>query len=411
MRTLDDISVRTQNGFWYYQVRQIEHLSDAALDRKAFGEDCERRRYFEGIRRSWSSPNARGVVGDMKMLEVVDGWDRGDTGPGPYAEAKINYESAFWKFVSDPNIPLDEYSEHIAKYVQSNDLIRLRREDLRLYDSFLSAYEPALQCGDTPAYRAMLHNLAMIGTLDALSVLIAIFREAMARGSLDQAIAVRDAIRLGISEMLVTGRIPSEVATCVHALVESRALANRWVSVDEWKSSDQKAIKNPSSAERKRAFDRYRRWFIAHATTRNGYGDTPFVIPTDGILWLERNRDALVAARESMDMAIAEKIHHNIYGTGGAQVLKHLAEATRILQELAPRPTDLQACYYDPTPPLSTGTDREHDPRDTREGRLAALLAFSRPRFLRNLQSSEFADMLDRIPTAAPPREPSGPVR
>ena len=411
MRSLDDIAVRTKNGFWYYQVRQIEHLSDAALDRKVFGKDCGRRRYFEGIRRSWSSPKARSVVGGMTVLKVVDGWDRGNNGSGPYAEATKNFKSTFWKFVSDPTVPLDEYIEHVEKYVRSNDLVRLRRQDLRLYESFLSAYEPALQCGDTPAYRAMLHNLAMIGTLDALSVLIAIFREAMARGSLDQAIAIREAIRLGMFEMLVTGRMPPEVATCVMALVESRVLANHWVSVDEWKSSDQKAIKNRSSAERKRAFDRYRLWFIAHATTRNGYGDTPFVIRTDGILWLERNRDALVAARKFMDMAIADQIHDNIYGTGGEQVSKHLAEAARILQELSPRPTDLQACYYDPPPPLSAELDQEHDPRDTREGRLAALLAFSRPHFLRDLQSSEYADMLDRILNAAPPpREPSGPV-
>lgn len=398
MRSLDDIAIRTRNGFWYYQVRQIEHLSDAALDRKAFGDDCGRRRYFEGIRRSWSSPDARPIVGGKTALKVVDAWDQVDTGPRPYASATRNFQSKFWTFVWKPDIPLYEYTRHIENYVHNNDLVRLGRHDLRLYESFLSAYEPALQCGATPAYDEMLHHLTATGTLDSLSVLIALFREAMARGSLDQATAIRMAIRDAMLEMLIAGCIPSEVASTVFALVESRVLANRWLSVDDWKSSDKHAINNPSSTERNRAFDRYRRWFDTHAITRSGYGDTPIAIRTPGIRWAEENLDALVAARGFMDQAISEQLHDNICGGDGSRVTEHLAEAARILQELPPRPLDLQACYYDPHPSRLAESDRDGDPHRRREDRLAAALALPWPGFRDSQQAAQTRKPTEAVP-------------
>lgn len=376
MRLLDDIAIRTRNGFWYYEVRKISRLKDAALDRKAFGGDCERRRHFEGIRRSWSSPDARQTFGGKTLLEVVNAWDASGDGRGPYADATRNFRSPFWKFVQQPNIPLEEYLAHIDKYVLDHGLVRLSHEDRLLYGSFLSGYEPALQYGATPAHSAILHSLAMTCTLDAMSVLIALFRVAMARGSLERAIAIRKAMRLSMLEMSITGHLPSQVAIYVSVLVEARVLANCWVSAADWKASDDYVIKKPSSTERIHAFCRYRLWFITHATIGSRYGDAPIVIPTSGILWAEQNREALVAAQECLDRARAEIIHDNVYSANEAQVSKHLAEVDRILRELPPRPTGLQDSYYDAS--LLEPADRsevEEDPYARREDRIATLMA------------------------------------
>lgn len=315
--------------FWYEEIRAISGLNDAGLDRKCFGEDCGRRRYFEGIRRSWSSPDARPIVDGRTVLQVVDSWDTNGAGPGPYANATRNFRSKLWDFLANPDASPDDYTAHIQDYVSNHGLVRLSWHEVRLYRMLLGTSEPAVQNGAL-SHSAMLQELIKDRTIDALSVLIALFREAMAAFSLDRAVATRSAVRLCMNDMMTASLIPPQVEALFGVLIEARVLNNCWVSDAEWRSRAEGCCRRPSSTERNRDLIRWINWYISHATMHVPiYGEAPIASRTAGISWVEQNRDALVRALWHKGQAETAESRY---------ASDHLAEVTRIFERLPPRP-------------------------------------------------------------------------
>lgn len=300
MRFSDDLAFRLRNWFWYWQVRAISGLADDGLDLKCFGESDNRRRHFERIRASASSPDRVAVVGGLTLLDAVDGWDRPvDGGPGPYAEAKKAFESRFWEFLATRDLEPSEYSAFIQKSAKERGWVRASTGDSALYSTFLGSDEPAIEQGIGTAYSAMLHKLVEDATPDTAAVLVALFREAMHRVDLDQAMAIKLALTTAVIMMCRRARIDGPTAHVIWQLNDDRVLANRWITEAQWREHTQTPVKpNISTRQRIKEFQSWVWWYIARPLSfhTTGYGLFPIVPGSERTAWLEENRSALEAA-------------------------------------------------------------------------------------------------------------------
>jgi len=304
MRISEDLAFRLRNWFWYWQVRAISGLSDDGLDEKCFGESDRRRRQFERIRASASSPNRVAVVGGQTLLDAVNDWDRPDDGgPGPYAVATTAFNSRFWDFLAARHLEPREYSAFIQQIARERGWVRASTDDSGVYFTFLGGDEPAIEQGLGTAYSAMLHKLVEEATPDTTAVLVALFREAMHRVDLEQAMAIKSALTTAVIMMCRRAKIDRPTEHMIWQLNKDRVLANWWITEAHWREYTQTPVKpNISTRQRIKEFQSWVWWYIGRPLSfqKTGYGLFPIVPGSARTDWVEDNRSALDIAYEDI---------------------------------------------------------------------------------------------------------------
>jgi hypothetical protein len=296
MRPTEDLAYRARNWFWYWRVRHISSLSNDQLDLKCFG-DQGRKRHFERLQSSASSPDEVALVAGSTLLDLVDGWERPVDGrPGPYASLKRDFKSRLWEFLAGRDLAPSVYCDHIQEAADARGWMRAGDRDYSLYETFLGDAEPAIESGISTAYSAMLHKLVNEATPDATAVLLALFREAMHRVELEQAIAIRTALNASIAWMGHRHGIPERVTQLLRQLVRDRVLANRWVTEADWRKDTNTPVKRAmGSRARIREFQAWVTWYTRRprAFDATGYGRFPLVPQSARTDWLETHRGFL----------------------------------------------------------------------------------------------------------------------
>jgi len=303
MRPVDDLALRARNWFWYWLVRNTSGLSNTQLDRKCFGEQIARKRYFENIQLTASSPNTVAVLKGKKVLEIVGCWDAVDNQPSPYLPSTQAFSSHLWVFLGKRNLPADTYSEFIQKYIEERGWIRLHARELPLYVTFLGASEPAARPGVSTAYSGMLHKLVSEATPDALAVLIALFREAMLGIFLEQAVALKIALRTATHRMCQQHNMPNDISRLLRRMIDDRVLSNSWLTEEDWRrhTGTQRKAKI-SSRERVRQFRAWVEWYVneSRPLIQTGYGGCPIVPRSPRVDWVAKNKDTLNEAYQQL---------------------------------------------------------------------------------------------------------------
>lgn len=353
MRPVDDLVERVRNWFWYWTVRRQSGLSNDALDMQFLGpgEKGGRRRHFERIGQTASSPAAVAVKDGKTLLKLVD--EAGLT------DAGLLFESKIWEFLSERDAPLQVYSDFIAEYVETKGWHRLHSRDAHLYITFLGEDEPAVQPDVSTAYSAMLHKLVNEATIEALTVLIALFREAMGSMLLTQAIAIQTAIRAAVTWTCMRNEIPDLPKNLLGQLVDDRALGNRWLTEADWRhNANVPRKKRMTTLERKRELHAWVRWYIKESGLigKTPYGHTPIVPRGERIDWLEANRSELVSIKSLISELKQEHwtFEDSMIPEYKAYAESALARANELLAQCA-APDCEPARFYVSPPPLQLG--------------------------------------------------------
>lgn len=353
MRPVDDLVERTRNWLWYWIVRRQTGLSNDALDMQFLGPGANggRRRHFERIGQTASSPRAFPVKGGKTLFKLVN--EAGHT------EAGLLYESKLWEFLSERDAPPQVYSDFIAEYVKAKGWHRLHARDVSLYITLLGENEPAVQPDVSTAYSAMLHKLVNEATFEALAVLVALFREAMGSMLLKQAIAIQTAVKAAATWTCMRNEIPELPKKLLEQLVSDRVLGNRWFTEEDWRHhANVPRKKKMSTRERAKEFHAWVDWYIKESwqAWKTPYGNTPIVPRSERIDWLETNRVELVSIKNHISEL---KQEHWMFGDSVIPEYKAygesaLAKANALLKQCI-APDSKPERFYSTRPPLEIG--------------------------------------------------------
>lgn len=297
MRPTIDLAYRARNWFWYWRVRAISGLSNERLDVKAFGNEG-RRRHFERIQASASAPDEMALVDGVNLLSIVEGWDKPEDGtPGPFAGATEDFHSVLWDFLAKRDQEPAVFSDYIQAFAQKRGWMRVVGADRSLFATFLGCDEPAIEPGISMAYSAMLHQFANEATPDAIAALIALFREAMSRVQLEQAMAIRLALRCGIRTMCADLEIAEDASQLIWQLAMDRILADRWITQRDWRlATGTLDTSGQTSRERVRDFQAWVSWYTQRPADfeQADLGQLPLVPRSARTDWVEANHDRLM---------------------------------------------------------------------------------------------------------------------
>lgn len=359
MRTADDLAYRARNWLWYWRVRQVSGLSNQQLDEKAFG-DVERKRHFERIQHTASSPDRVALLGGRTLLEAVDQWTlpKSDAAQ-PFAEATAAFRSRLWEFLARRDIAPAEYTRFIEDVVAARGWHRAQAQDLGLYREFLGDMEPAIGPPGGTAYSAMLHRLVNDAKPESLAVLIALFREALYGVRLEEALLIKSAVTTAVGWMCHQLRLPESLERLLDRLVDDRILANVWITEADWRAhTGRRAGLAKNSRDRLAEFRAWVEWYVERRRPRfePAYCLSPIVPSAPRVDWLEANRGLLEQAYRDIMRTNGEG-QFRLLGTGQIVDAPWLdrAQFSAQLAKALGRPETASPQFYSDSPPLLMG--------------------------------------------------------
>lgn len=131
----------------------------------------------------------------------------------------------------------------------------------------------------TDGYGSMLQALVEESSLEALSLLAALFREAWGAVRLYHAIAIGNAVIACVLAVSKRYRIPSVQKMLMRRLILDRILGNVWITHDVWMSTTgRKPIAGLSWPKRIAELEEFVHWYIFHPKPNapHGLGLTTF---------------------------------------------------------------------------------------------------------------------------------------
>lgn len=360
MRMAEDLGYRARNWFWYWQVRQTSQLSNQRLDEKVFG-DVGRKRHFERIQHSASSPDRVAVLGGPTLVELVDRWGlEGSDVDRPFATATIAFHSRLWEFLTKRDIAPQEYTDFVQSTVASRGWHRIHGRDFGLYRRFLGEAEPASNLSGGVAFSAMLHRLANDAAPDSLALLVALFREAVYAVRLQEALLIKPAIKAATGWMCRQVNMPETETRLLARLVDDRVLSNVWITESDWRDdAGCRAGSTTSSWERLRQFREWVAWYTRDRpqSSQSGFCASPIVPLSPRIGWLESNREVLEQIHRVMcegDSGHQYRCYDATCGFGETWVDSGNF-VSRVNKELQ-QPTAPSPRFYSSSPPLEIET-------------------------------------------------------
>lgn len=267
-----------------------------------------RLRIFFRIRALGTSPDAtQGYRTTQSVYEMAN-----SDSPKLLAPARRVFESEIWEFLRQPDRPIADYTRVIEAICERRGWYRARREELRIGQTFLGLDEPAFQQGMSPAYHAMLQHLVEAQPdIEALTLLVALFREAYGSFQLDQAMAIRSALRSAAFSYAKACDVPDDISVLLNRLIWDRIIQNQIVNDDVLDESDGNADTGQSSdATPGQKMQRFvKRYVSGQLHDWDAAPGVVAIVPrTDRIDWLLENRTGLRAGAEMV--AQAERAFH-----------------------------------------------------------------------------------------------------
>lgn len=337
-RPKQDLAIRVRNWTWYWMVKSATGLGDDKLDENYANPDdkalVSRLRVFFRIRALGTSPDAtQGYRTRESVYEIAN-----RKSAALLAPAKQVFESEIWDFLQQPDRPAAEYTRFINLVCERRGWYRAPWSDRKLGVLFLGGDEPAFQTGLSPAYRAMLlHLIEAQPDLEALALLAALFREAYGSFQLDQAVAIRSALKTATSLYVGGSELPWEVGKVFEQLIWDRIVGNQIINNDPFNDvlpvvgdgqvAARSTIQSPAQAI-KRFAQRYAAGQFREANP--GPGQVPIVPRSARIDWLQDRKEVLSIGATLMKEAQQTSWNH---GDSEDPPRPHAAEQPEMLLE------------------------------------------------------------------------------
>lgn len=329
-------------------------MSNYELDAKCFGRTgASRKRYFERIEATASAPDRMATANGKEVLDVVDGWSSPIDGrPGAFKPATCDFRSHFWEFLSNQRFPTGVYSNFIDDFAEDRGWIRFSDADGFLYESVLGFTDAVGRHGASTAYSAMLHKLINDRSIDALAVLVALYREAVSNGYLEEAISIKKATVFALKHIHPHGS-PDRPKNLISWLVQDRVFANIWITEEDWRRyTDTPRRGSISSGERAHEFLKLVDWYIdkAYRLRSTHCGAYPIVPSSPRHIWLIENGIKLIGVLGKLG---GEGVRLDLTGKfrdvlSGELISRGREQLERLRSELTPPPAGNDRFYEDP---------------------------------------------------------------
>lgn len=356
MRNPDDLAIRARNWYWYWKVRNISGMSNYQLDAKCFNDTgTSRKRYFERVEATASAPDRMPTVGGKTVLDVVAGWKAiAGNKPGSFASATSAFRSRFWEFLSSRGLQPDVYSSFIQDFADQRGWMRFGDGEGLLYEKLLGFKDASSLVIAPTAYSAMLHKLINDQSIDSLAVLVALYREAIGEGRLDEAIVIKRATICALGHIHVPG-MPTQLVDLISWLVRDRVFSNIWITEMDWRARTRTPRRSDiSSDERAQELLELVHWYVerAHMLRHTGYGQYPIVPKSPRHVWLIENEDMLTVPLAKLSQLGITFAAMDLCDSGSmdAKAKSDRAKIQRVRRTIKSPPPGKDRFYNDPPP-------------------------------------------------------------
>ena len=258
-----DLAYRARNWFWYWRVRQASGLSNERLDVACFG-DSVRRRSFDRIQKTASSPDDVAVVSGSTLVETVSGWSAG-TGESSetYRQLTSAFRSNLWSLLARQPTDLEGYRVHLSSFAGRHGWERIQKQNEAAFLEGPWNSSWLWRKMRSAEFAEMLLDLSTDASPDALAALLALYLEAAEEGDGDHQPTIRSAIFSLLirfeSQLGVNGRTVS----LLRRLIEDRVTDRRWIQhFGQAEMRAPKATSSKNSAARAKNFNDYVDWYV-----------------------------------------------------------------------------------------------------------------------------------------------------
>lgn len=258
-----DLAYRARNWFWYWRVREASGLSNERLDVACFG-DSVRRRSFDRIQKTASSPDDVPVVSGKTLLETVSQWPPGSDEPSEiYKQVISAFRSNLWGLLARQPTDVEGYRVHLSSFAARHGWERIQgpNEAAFLEGPWNSSW--LWRKMRSAEFAEMLLDLGTEASPDALAALLALYLEAAEEGDGDHQPAIRMAITSVLMRFESHLGVDRRTTSLLRRLIEDRVTGRRWIEHfghTEIRSPEATSSKN--SAARARKFNDYVDWYV-----------------------------------------------------------------------------------------------------------------------------------------------------
>ena len=264
-KPITDLSVRMRNWFWYWSLKnRLGDASDSDLDLRFIVElrppHAEPPKYFERMRRAGLGPDEVPLAWrGSKLLEIVDSC-------ADCSGLKAEFESLIWRMIGDRSLPASWYTEQIEELLlargESREPVPYTWHYGLQFDPE-KTFDPEKPLDE--AYLAMLERLKSEASLQSLSLLCALFREAWHALHLHQLIPLANAVLWTTSA--VSRNIPGIYSGLMYRLILDRVLGNVWIEQSDWSDHVGRAPRaGRAFAQRAKELEEFVRWYVFRQT-------------------------------------------------------------------------------------------------------------------------------------------------
>lgn len=264
-KPITDLSVRMRNWFWYWSLRnRLGDASDSDLDLRFIVElrptHAEPPKYFERMRRGgWGPDEVPLAWRGSKLLEIVDSC-------ADCSGLKADFESPIWRMIGDRSLSAHWYTEQIEELLlargESREPIPYTWHYGFLFDPE-KTFDPEEALDES--YLATLERLKSEASVQSLTLLCAMFREAWHALHLHQLIPLANAVLWTTSA--VSRNIPGIYGGLMYRLILDRVLGNVWIEQSDWSDHVGRAPRaGRAFAQRAKELEDFVHWYVFRHT-------------------------------------------------------------------------------------------------------------------------------------------------
>lgn len=297
-----DIALRARNWIWYSLVQSESLLSDDDLDRVFVllaDEDPKRPRTFARIRRMGSAPtDIRGYRKKSSIYAAVHSQENRRN--GNFEHARRAFESPLWEILTERDLSQERIQEIIWTITRARGLTRVDRHELDDLNAIIRDTDLLKSIGLSIADKDCLTDVYLPQDLDAVAVLAALYREALATHNLKRAAFLQNSISSVCMNFLAAWRPPDFLINLILRLIDDRICGNIWIDEHVWATATGIELVNMSKggteSRRKREIHAFVKWYLGDRKelTKPIHLSLPKA-PAPALEWVREHRETLTA--------------------------------------------------------------------------------------------------------------------
>lgn len=302
-----DIALRARNWIWYSLVQSESLLSDDDLDRtfiQLVDKDPKRPRTFARIRRMGSAPtDMRGYRKKSSIYAAVHSEENQRS--GDFEDARRAFESPLWEILTNRDLSQERLQEIIWTITHARGLTRVGKHELDDLDAIVRDTELLKSIGLSIIDKDCLTDVYLPQDLDAVAVLSALYREALAAHNLTRAALLQNSISNVCMNFLAAWRPPDFLISLILRLIDDRICGNIWIDEHVWSTTTGSELINMSKggneSKRRREISSFVKWYIGDrkSLTKSAHLSLP-KIPVPALEWVRGHRESLTAYKDAI---------------------------------------------------------------------------------------------------------------